>query len=333
VKKHATGITASAPESEMVFGKRELERTLRVQPAPRRSMSLRDWSLIFLLGAIWGGAFFFGRVAVAEIAPLKLVMFRVTLAAIVLQCYLLLAGPSFRLALPMAGSFFILALLNNLIPFSLMFLGQTEIGAGLASILNATTPFWTAMLAQLFATEERLNFNKVAGILLGMLGTAVMIGPGLAESLGGPLWAKMALIGTAVSYAFGFIFARRFREIPAPVVATGQLTAGAIIMIPSVLLLYGTDRLFEASLPVWGAVFGLAIMATAFAYIIYFKLLHSAGATNTSLVTLIVPISAILLGAIFLGERLELFEIGGMILIGFGLLTIDGRIRLRLSRD
>jgi len=297
--------------------------------AARPPISLRDWCLILLLGVIWGGAFFFGRVAVSEIQPLTLVMFRVSIAAIILQCWLLIAGPSFRHAMPMAGSFFILALLNNIIPFSLMFTGQTEIGAGLASILNATTPFWTAMLAHLLATDDRLTPRKLAGISFGMMGTAVMIGPGLADSLGGPLWAKMALIGTAISYGFGFIYARRFRHIPAPVVATGQLTAGAIIMMPVILVLYGTEGLFDASLPVWGAVLGLAIVATAFAYIFYFKLLASAGPTNTSLVTLIVPVSAILLGALFLGERLEMFEIGGMILIGFGLLVIDGRIRMR----
>src|SRR5690606_23204734 len=133
-----------------------------------------------------GRRVFLGRVAVAEIQPLTLVMFRVTIAAIILQCWLLIAGPSIRHAQPKAGSFFILALLNNIIPFSLMFTGQTQIGAGLASILNATTPFWTAMLAQMFATDERLTSRKLAGITLGMLGTAVMIGPGLADSLGGP---------------------------------------------------------------------------------------------------------------------------------------------------
>lgn len=296
------------------------------------AISVRDWSLIVLLGIIWGGAFFCGRIAVAEIPPLTLVMFRVTLAALALQCWLLITGPSFRLALPMAGSFFILALLNNLIPFSLMFAGQTEIGAGLASILTATTPFWTAMLANVFTQDEKLSAQKLTGIALGMLGTAVMIGPGLSDSLGGPLWAKMALIGTAISYGFGFIYARRFKAIPVPVVATGQLTAGAIIMIPTVLLVYGTDGMFEVSAPVWAAVFALAIIATAFAYIIWFRVLNSAGSTNTSLVTLIVPISAILLGAIFLGERLQSFELGGVFLIGFGLLIIDGRIPMGFGK-
>lgn len=295
-----------------------------------RQMSLQDWALLILLGTIWGGSFFFARIAVAEIPPLALVMFRVTIAALVLQVWLALRGPSFRLAFPIAGSFFVLAILNNVIPFSLIFLGQTEIGAGLASVLNATTPFWTVILANMLTADEKLSWTKITGIGFGMAGTAIMIGPGLFAGLGGPIWAKLALVGAGVSYAFAFIFARRFRGVPPPVVATGQLTASTAIMIPLVLLVHGPEGLFEANAGVWAAVIALAVLATAFAYIIYFRILASAGATNTSLVTLIVPASAILLGAIFLKERLELFEIAGVALIALGLVTIDGRLFRRL---
>lgn len=296
---------------------------------PVRQMSLNDWVLLVTLGVIWGGSFFFARIAVAEIAPLALVMFRVAIAALVLQIWLGFRGPSFRLALPRAASFFALAILNNVIPFSLIFLGQTELGAGLAAVLNATTPFWTALLANALTADEKLSRGKVAGILLGIAGTAVMIGPGLLAGLGGPIWAKFALVGAAVSYAFAFIFARRFRDVPPPVVATGQLTASTIIMVPVVLVLYGTSGLFSASAGVWSAVVALAVLSTAFAYILYFRIIASAGATNASLVTLIVPVSAILLGALFLGERLEAFELVGMALIGLGLVTIDGRLLSR----
>ncbi|WEX11329.1 DMT family transporter [Chelativorans sp. AA-79] len=291
-----------------------------------RQISMRDWALIVLLGAIWGGSFFFARIAVAEIPPFNLVMFRVVIAALVLQLWLAFRGPGFSLAFPMAGSFFILAILNNVIPFSLMFLGQTELGAGLASVLNATTPFWTAILANMLTADEKLSRAKVTGILCGIAGTAVMIGPGLLTGLGGPIWAKFALVGTALSYAFAFIFARRFRDIPPPVVATGQLTASSVIMVPLVLLLHGPAGLFSASAHVWAAVLALAVLATSFAYIIYFRIIASAGATNASLVTLIVPVSAILLGTAFLGERLEAFEIAGIFLIGTGLAIIDGRV-------
>ena len=291
----------------------------------QRTMSTRDWAMLLLLGSIWGGSFFFARIAVLEIPPLNLVFFRVAIAAITLHIYLAMAGISFRPFFQMFGSFLLLALVNNVLPFSLMFAGQTELGAGAASILNATTPFWTMILASLFAIEK-LSINKIVGVLIGMAGTAVMVGPGIVAGLGGPVWAKMALIGTAMTYACAFLYARKFSTLAPQIVATGQMTASTLIMVPVVLLWHGPDNLFNASGAAWASVVGLAVLATSFAYILYFSILRSAGVTNASLVTLIVPVSAILLGALFLGEKLESFEIAGMALIAIGLITIDGRI-------
>ncbi|WP_230978629.1 DMT family transporter [Ollibium composti] len=292
-------------------------------------MRLADWSQLILLGAIWGGSFFFARVAVAEMHPLVLVLFRVAIAAAALQIYLALRGPSFRLALPHIGLFFLLALTNNVIPFSLIFAGQTELGAGIAAILNATTPFWTLIVANAMTADEKLSWNKLAGIGLGIAGTAVMVGPGVLAGLGGPAWPKFALIGASLSYAFALMVARRLKSVPPPVLATGQLTASTVIMVPVILLTTGPAGLFSASVPVWAAVLGLALLSTAFAYILYFNLVASAGATNASLVTLIVPVSAILLGIAFLGEHIEMFELLGMVLIALGLVTIDGRLLIR----
>ncbi|MGN6305330.1 MAG: DMT family transporter [Mesorhizobium sp.] len=299
------------------------------QAAQRGPMMLADWGQVILLGAIWGGSFFFARVAVAEMHPLVLVLFRVAIAAAALQIYLALRGPTFRLALPHAGLFFLLALTNNVIPFSLIFAGQTELGAGIASILNATTPFWTLIVANAMTADEKLSWNKLAGIGLGIAGTAVMVGPGVLAGLGGPVWPKFALIGASLSYAFALMVARRLKSVPPPVLATGQLTASTVIMVPVILLTTGPAGLFSASMPVWAAVLGLALLSTAFAYILYFNLVASAGATNASLVTLIVPVSAILLGIAFLGEHIEMFELLGMVLIALGLVTIDGRLLIR----
>ena len=295
----------------------------------KTAISTRDWLLIVLLGAIWGGSFFFASIAVREIPPLPLVLFRVAIAASALWLYLLAARISLRPALPFILPFFGLSLLNNIIPFTLMFTGQTAIGAGLASVLNATTPFWTMLLANVLLSDEKLTLHRVVGVVFGIAGTAVMVGPGLLANLGGPVWAKFALVGTALSYACAGIFARRFRPVPPELVATGQLTASTIIMIPVVLMLYEPAGLFAAGPTTWAAVLALALVATAFAYIIFFRILASAGASNTSLVTLIVPASAILLGTVFLGERLEAFEMAGIALIGVGLLIIDGRIFAR----
>jgi len=295
------------------------------------SISASDWGLLFLLGALWGGSFFFARIAVAEIPPLNLVLFRVGIAAIALHFYLLARGISFATILPMAASFLGLSLLNNVIPFSLMFAGQTEIGAGLASVLNATTPFWTMLLASRLAGEA-LTARKAAGILLGIAGTAVMVGPGLIAGLGGPAWAKFALIGTACSYACASIFAKRFTGLAPELVAAGQLTMSTLVMLPVVLATSGAAGLFSASTTTWSAVLALALASTAFAYVIYFRLIRSAGATNTSLVTLLVPLSAILLGILLLGEQMDRYEAGGIALIGLGLLVVDGRIT-RLFRQ
>lgn len=294
--------------------------------ANTKPMSPTDWAQLLLLGAIWGGSFFFARIAVAEMHPLVLVLFRVAIAAAALQIYLATRGISFRLALPYAGGFFLLAILNNVIPFSLIFAGQTQLGAGIASVLNATTPFWTIVLANALTADEKITWNKIAGVLLGVAGTAVMIGPSLLTGFAGPVWPKLALIAASLSYALALMVAKRFRALPPTVVATAQLTCSTIVMIPVVLFTQDPAHLFAASAPVWTAVVALALLSTAFAYILYFNLVASAGATNASLVTLVVPASAILLGALFLGERLDAVEMAGIALIGLGLLTIDGRM-------
>jgi drug/metabolite transporter (DMT)-like permease len=293
---------------------------------PRLQMSATDWGRLLLLGAIWGGSFFFARIAVAEMPPLVLVFWRVAIAAAALHLYLAAAGPSFRLALPHWRAIAMLAILNNVVPFSLIFLGQTQLGAGLASVLNATTPFWTLIIANIMTRDEKLNWNKVLGIVLGIVGTAIMIGPGLLADLGAPAWAKFALIGASVSYAFALMVAKRLRELPSPVLATGQLTASTAIMLPIALVGFGPMAMVSASPPVWAAVTGLALLSTAFAYLLYFRLVTDAGATNASLVTLVVPVSAILLGTLFLGEHLAPIEILGMAVIAAGLITIDGRL-------
>ena len=289
-------------------------------------MSASDWGQLLLLGALWGGSFFFARIAVAEIPPLALVLYRVSIAALVLHVWLRLRNISFAPAIARSASFLGLALLNNVVPFSLIFSGQTEIGAGLASVLYATTPLWTVLVANLLTSDEKLSASKLAGVALGIGGAATMIGPGLFANLGGPTWAKLAIIGAAISYAFAAVFAKRFRDIKPVVVAAGQLTASTIFMIPIVLLLYDPRDIVSANISIWLAIGTLAIVTTAFAFILYFNLIASAGATNASLVTLLVPASAIILSTAFLGERLETYEFLGLALIVSSLVVVDGRL-------
>lgn len=290
-------------------------------------MTARNWGLLLLLGVVWGGSFFFARIAVSEMPPLVLVFWRVGLAAAALQLYLLAVGPSFRLALPHLKTLALLSVLNNVIPFSLIFIGQTELGAGLAAVLNATTPFWTLIIANSMTSDEKMSWNKGIGVLVGVVGTAIMIGPGVMTGLGAPAWAKLALIGASLSYAFALMVAKRLKGVPPPVIATAQLTVSTVIMFPAAMITAGAGAVFAShSGVVWAAVAALALVSTAFAYLLFFRLIAEAGATNASLVTLVVPASAILLGILFLGERLDGLEMLGMVVIAVGLLVIDGRM-------
>lgn len=289
--------------------------------------SLLVWLELLLLGAIWGGSFFFAKVAVAEIPPLLLVFLRVSIAAAALiATFVILMRGELSKVLARWPEFLVLGLLNNIIPFSLIFIGQTEIGAGLAAIINATTPLWTALAANVLTADDKLSPNRIFGILVGLAGAVVMIGIDVLAGIGGPVWPKLAIIGATISYAFAVIFARRFRGLKPQAVATGQLTASTLMMIPVAAFATGFAPLATASGGVWQAVLALALLSTAFAYILYFDIINKAGATNASLVTLIVPPFAILLGAVFLSERLHIHEIAGMALIGLGLVLFDGRL-------
>lgn len=299
--------------------------------AAANQLNSKTWALLMLLGLLWGGSFFFARVAVAYVPPFTLVFLRLSLAALALHLYLRGRFGLYDLLKTHWRSFLVLGLINNAVPHTLIFLGQTQIGAGLASILNATTPIWTVLIANSLTTDEKLTPAKIAGCLLGLAGTVLLIGPSALAASSVPLWAVSLPLLAAISYGFAGIFGKRFKGIPAPVTATGQLTASALMMLPVSLIV---DQPFHLAMPPLSAVLAilaLALVSTAFAYILFFRIMALAGATNTSLVTLLVPPSAILLGALFLGERLHLLDLGGMLLIGAGLLVLDGRL-LRRAR-
>jgi drug/metabolite transporter (DMT)-like permease len=261
--------------------------------------------------------------------PLTAVLGRVGLAALALNLMLRAAGYRMPSSARIWGAFFAMGLLNNLIPFSLIFWGQTEIASGLASILNATTPLFTAVFAHFMTRDERMTPNRLLGVLLGLVGVTVMIGPAVAlAGLGVNVVAQLAVLGAAISYALAGIFGRRFEAmgVPPMVTATGQVTASTVMLLPVAL---ATDRPWALPAPsaeTWTALVGLALLCTAVAYIIYFRILATAGATNLLLVTFLIPASAILLGMLVLDERLHPSQFAGMALIGFGLGAIDGRI-------
>ncbi|NOH96666.1 DMT family transporter [Vibrio sp. 99-70-13A1] len=291
------------------------------------SMSTRLWVMLVLLSMLWGGSFFFVGIAVNELPPLTIVALRVGIAAITLWCIALLLGLKPPKELSVWGAFFKVGLLNNVIPFVLIVWGQTQIASGLASILNAATPISAVIVAGLLLPDERPTPLKIMGVGIGFIGVVVMIGlPALSG--GGSLLAQLAVITATICYAFAGVYSRRFKTmgISPIIVAAGQVTASTMILLPISLLVDGPLNISSVSSHTWFAIIGLAVVSTALAYVMYFKIIELAGATNVLLVTLLVPVSAILLGYIFLNETLEPIHFVGMSLIALGLSAIDGRL-------
>ena len=297
-------------------------------PVIRIVMNRRDWLILGILAVIWGGAFFFIGVAVRHVPPLTYVWLRLTIAAAAMWLYLYVKGQKLGLPRRVWASILLLALLNNALPFTLFGWGQTHIASGLASILNATTPIWGVVVAHFLTHDERMTPRKIAGVLLGFGGVATMIGPSLLASLGTSALAQVACVTASLSYALAAVWARRFRRMGvSPLsVTTGQLTAGALMMLPLAILV---DQPWTHPFPpltAWGAIAALALFCTAFGYVLYFRLIETSGATNALLVTLLVPPVAIVLGALFLSETLAVQDFLGLGLIALGLAAIDGRV-------
>ncbi len=302
-------------------------------------MGPREWALLITLSLLWGGSFFFAEVALEALPPLSVVFARVAIGALALLVLVRAAGLRLPREPRLWRAFFVMGALNNLIPFSLIVWGQTAITGGLAAILNATTPLFTVVLAHLLTRDERTTPAKLAGVAIGFLGVAVMIGPHALGGLGVALLAQLAVLAAALSYAFAGIYGRRFRETPPLITATGQVTAATVMLCPLALMV---DQPWTLALPgpasswaipweILGALLGLGLLSTAAAYVIYFRILASAGATNLLLVTFLIPVSAILLGALVLSEQLTAAQLASMGLIAVGLAAIDGRILRRFG--
>ena len=291
------------------------------------SMTGHDWTLLLALSVLWGGSFFFVQIAVTELPVVTIVALRVGLAALTLFFVLAILKIPFPTQPAILLAFLGMGVLNNVVPFSLFVWSQTHIPSGLAAILNATTPLFGVIVANALTRDEKLTANKLAGVVVGFFGVVVLIGPAAILAPGADTLAEIACLGAALSYAFAGVLGRRFKRMGVSPIATatGQVTASSLLLVPLAL---AVDRPWTLAMPgpaTIGAVVGIAVLCTALAYILYFRLLASAGATNLLLVTFLIPVSAILLGVAFLGEVLLPRHVGGMALIGLGLAAIDGR--------
>jgi drug/metabolite transporter (DMT)-like permease len=295
----------------------------------QRAMTAREWGLLALLSLLWGGSFFFIGVAVKELPPLTLAALRVGLAALILWASAPLTGAMPPRNGKAVAALALLGLGNNALPFALIAWGQTHLAAGLASILNAATPLFAVLVAHVFTAEEKLSRLKIIGTAAGMAGVAWVIGPDLLWGQAKVnAWAEGAVLLAALSYAASAVFARRVRALGLkPLdVATGQATAGAIYLVPLAMFVDAPWSLPVPSAAVVASVFAIAALCTALAYVVYFRILAGAGATNVLLVTLMAPATSVVLGALFLHERLLARQFLGFALIAVGLAFIDGRL-------
>lgn len=292
-----------------------------------RPMTLAEWTALLALSVLWGGSFFFNAVAVKELPVFTVVVGRVAIAALLMVALLRIMGLKLPTDRRIWAAFFGIGLINNVIPFSLIVGGQQHIASGVASILNAATPLFTVLFAHFLTADEKMTGNRLAGVLIGFLGVAVMVGLDAVQDLGGHVAAQLMCVSATISYALASIYGRRFRTMGVPplVTATGQVVAASVLLLPAVLLVDRPWTLPMPSMAAMGAVAGLAVLSTALAYVLFFRLLATAGASNLALVTFLIPVSAILLGFLFLDEVLLPRHLAGMALIGLGLAAIDGR--------
>lgn len=289
------------------------------------SMKPDEWGLLLILAVFWGGSFFFVEIALRDFQPFTLVFLRISIAALILVGVVYLSGKRLPASLSTWLGYLILGLLNNAVPFSLIVWGQTRIDGGVASILNATTPIFTVLLAHFLTSDERLTIPKLMGILVGFIGVYLMMKPELTDGFSWRGLGQAAVLGAAISYGFAGIFGKRFKHIPAVVNAAGMLLCASIIMLPLAILIDAPWSV-RSSLGTLSAVVAIAVISTAAAYLLYFHLLAAAGATNVLLVTFLIPISALGLGVGVLGEVVNVLEYAGMGFVFLGLIVIDGRL-------
>lgn len=292
---------------------------------PLLTMSPGDWTMLVGLSMLWGAAYFFAKIAVAEVPPMTVSLVRVVIAAPIMLAICWRQG-ELRQMPAYWFPFLVMGFLSNAAAFALISWSQIRIGSGLAAVLNATTPLFAIVLAHLTTPDDRITPARAAGLVLGIAGVAVMIGPGVLVGFGSHIAGELACLLAAFLYAAGAIYARLYRHLTPSVIGGGQAVAAIVLMLPPVLLL---DQPWTLAAPSWctvAALLALGAFSTALAYILYFRVLARAGATNALLVTFLIPVSAMLLGTVLMDERLEAHQVAGMMGIAAGLVAIDGRV-------
>jgi len=281
--------------------------------------------MLLALSLLWSASFIFVKIAGGEIPIFTFVFLRVALAALALHIFVLVSGRRYPGEPRVLLRYLVMGLINNALPFALIVYAIARIGAGAASILNATSPIFALIVAHVATSDEKVTPAKLIGILLGIAGVAAMVGPEAVTGLSGNLVAAGAMLLASLSYGLAAIFGRSFRGIDASVSAACQLSASTLLLLPVALFVDAPWTLVSPSATALLATLGLALLSTALGYVLYFALIMRAGGTNAVLVTLLIPVGSIAFAWALLGEAFTPGEAAGMLLIGLGLLVIDGR--------
>lgn len=289
------------------------------------------WTLLIILSVIWGANFTFIEIALLELDTFMIVFLRIAIAAVIMLGILYMKGYRLPREPAVWGTFLILALLNAVLPFLLITWGQTHIDSGLAAILNATTPIFSVILTHFLTLDERMTVNKFIGVLLGIAGVCLLIGPDALSGFSLYALGQIAILGATTCYAYGAIHTRRITGQPILVIITVTLLISSLMLLPFVLL-FEPLTYTHYSLSTIGAILYLSILGTATGHLIFYYVISRAGATNTLLVAFMVPITALLLGVFTLGEKLSSHALAGMFVVFVSLVVIDGRLIYKSPR-
>ena len=290
-------------------------------------MSNRDWFLIISLGILWGASFLFVEVLLDLINPFLIVYFRVSIASVILVLYLYLSKTKFKVTNKIVYNLFIMALLNNVVPFLLIAYGQQTTTGGLASILNANTSLITILLASMFISYEKLTVNRILGVLIGLFGIIIAVGYESFLTIYDDSYGKFLILLATVSYSFAGIWAKlKLSDVPPLISATGMLTFSTVILSPFAAV-YFHDDLMNLNFPIIFYSVMFALLCSVVAYFLYFKILEKTGAGNLLICTIIIPPASIILNSLVLGQVISTSELIGLIVITVGLIVLDGRYK------
>jgi len=300
----------------------------------QKVMGGTEWAMLAALSVLWGGSFFFNAIAVKELPPFTFVFLRVGIGSLVLLTIIRAMGHKLPRDWKVWLQFMGMGILNNIIPFCLIVWSEKRLPGGLASVLSASTPLFAVIMAHFLTTDEKATPNKIVGVITGFIGVAVLIGNQIFSAANSDIFAEIAVLGAAISYSLAGIFGRRFKEMGLQpfVTATGQISSSTLMLIPLVAFFDHPWTLPMPGAATWGAVAGISLLSTSLGFVLFFRILATAGATNLMLVSFLIPASAILLGFLFLGEHLAPNHFAGMAMIGLGLIIIDGRLVGRVAR-